>query len=118
MAASKELKPCKTHGDTLHYQMKNQPNSWKCQKCNTERVTEMRRKNKRKLVEFFGGKCTKCGYDRYVGALEFHHLDPNSKEFGMGAGGISWSFKRMVEEAKKCILVCSNCHREIHSMDP
>ena len=73
-------------------------------------VISYRRRTKIKLVEYKGGECEKCGYK----ALEFHHLDPNKKDFTIG--GKSWSFERLKKEVDKCILVCSNCHKEIHDV--
>lgn len=68
---------------------------------------------KEKLVEYKGGKCERCGYNKCITALEFHHLDPNEKEFGVGNFEVL-SFDKCKKEVDKCILVCSNCHREIH----
>ena len=75
-------------------------------------VVEWRKRVKLKLVEYKGGKCEKCDYSKCVDALEFHHIDPNEKDFTIG--GKSWSFDRLKNEVDKCILVCSNCHKEIH----
>ncbi len=88
---------------------------YRCKKCRSERVSQTRRNNKRKLVELYGCKCSICSYDKFIGALHFHHLDPSKKEFALGEGGIAFSLKRMKEEAKKCILVCANCHAEIEN---
>lgn len=63
-----------------------------------------------------GGKCNCCGYDRCLNALAFHHLDPSKKDLGFGAtraNPINWP--KIVEELRKCILVCHNCHSEIHA---
>ena len=60
-----------------------------------------------------GGKCEKCGYDKCQRALEFHHLDPNVKDFGISSI-LTKSFTSLVEESDKCILLCSNCHAEEH----
>lgn len=60
-----------------------------------------------------GGKCEKCGYDKCQRALEFHHLDPNVKDFGISSI-LTKSFASLVEESDKCILLCSNCHAEEH----
>ena len=68
---------------------------------------------KERLVEYKGGKCEICGYDKCITALEFHHLNPEEKEFGIGNNDIL-SFERNKQEVDKCILVCANCHREIH----
>lgn len=77
-------------------------------------VSNRRRKIKQMAVEYKGGKCTKCGYNKYVGALEFHHLDPTQKDFSVSAKGHCTSWEKVKIELDKCILVCSNCHKEIH----
>ena len=77
-------------------------------------VTKRRRKIKRMSVEYKGGKCEKCGYNKSLSALEFHHLDPSEKDFSIGNGGNSKSWEKIKVELDKCILVCANCHREIH----
>lgn len=77
------------------------------------RITRRRRVLKLQAIEYKGGKCSRCGYDKSVAALEFHHLDPKQKERGIGNGRtISWD--RVKAEIEKCVLVCANCHREIH----
>jgi 5-methylcytosine-specific restriction endonuclease McrA len=76
-----------------------------------EAQRERRLENKRKLVEMFGGKCELCGYDKYLGALDFDHIDPSTKSFSIG-GLLHASLEKCVEEAKKCRLLCANCHRE------
>lgn len=65
-------------------------------------------------VESKGGKCQVCGYNKYLGSLSFHHLDENGKSFDLATKGLTRSWKRIKEEVDKCILVCENCHREIH----
>src|SRR3989344_8576415 len=78
-------------------------------------VAKRRKKIKQKAVEYKGGRCQICGYSSYMGALEFHHLKPFKKEFGLGLNGLTRSWVRVKKEVDKCILVCSNCHREIHA---
>lgn len=78
----------------------------------SENVIIWRKKAKIKLVEYKGGECQICGYKRCISALEFHHIDPSEKDFTIS--GKSWSLERLKNEADKCILVCSNCHKEIH----
>ena len=75
-----------------------------------------KRRSKLRLMarEYKGGKCIICGYKRHSGALEFHHLDPQTKEFGISVDGSTRSWARIKAEADKCVLVCANCHREIH----
>ena len=70
---------------------------------------------KKALLELFGGECVTCGYDGCIAAFEFHHINPEEKEFtisGSRTYGKSWD--EILEEAKKCMLLCSNCHRELH----
>ena len=82
---------------------------------NVERVTNKRRQLKEKAVDYKGGKCCKCDYSKCIGALEFHHTDPNEKDFSMSVQGYTRSWEKIKKELDKCILVCANCHREIHS---
>lgn len=65
-------------------------------------------------VAYKGGHCECCGYSRYIGALEFHHPNPGEKEFDL-AGFRSTTFEKVKAELDKCILLCSNCHREEHA---
>ena len=65
------------------------------------------------VIEEAGGACILCGYDRCVGALHFHHIDPDTKEFGISRRGFTRSIEKMREEAAKCVLLCSNCHAEV-----
>jgi hypothetical protein len=78
-----------------------------------ERVSRRRRQIKEILVSECGGRCVMCGYDRYHGALHFHHVDPAQKAFAIARKGHTRSLARAREEAKKCVLVCANCHAEI-----
>ena len=67
---------------------------------------------KLKTVEYKGGCCSICGYDKCADALAFHHCDPKMKEFRIGGSRKSWNNIR--READKCILLCANCHVELH----
>ncbi len=74
------------------------------------------RKRKRILSGQKGSRCQHCGYDRNSSALEFHHLDSTAKSYSLDLRSLSnrkWSWA--IAEADKCILLCSNCHREIHN---
>lgn len=75
--------------------------------------TILRRSMKLQAIKLLGGRCSICGYDKCVDALEFHHENPKEKEFKLGSGN-TMSWKDYRKEALKCILVCSNCHKEIH----
>lgn len=76
--------------------------------------TILRRNMKLQAIKMLGGKCSICGYNKCVDALEFHHKNPKEKEFKLGSGN-TMSWEEYKNELKKCILVCSNCHKEIHS---
>jgi hypothetical protein len=84
----------------------------KRKKDNVKGVVNWRKDKKRKLVEYKGGCCEKCGYKKCIDAFDFHHMDPNQKDFGISAK--SYSFERLKKEVDKCILVCKNCHAELH----
>ena len=102
---------CRRHGPTEYYLAPN--GSYCCKRCRRERVAEWRRRAKRRLVEEAGGRCVVCGYDAAPAALHFHHLDPSKKSFGLAMAGNTRAFERMREEAKKCVLLCGNCHAEV-----
>lgn len=104
---------CPKHGLTDFYYCKSE-NRWRCKECRKDAVIDKRRRNKIELVKYKGGKCEICGYDRCIDALEFHHLNPETKSFGIGNGDVR-SLKRLKEEVDKCIMVCSNCHKELHA---
>ena len=80
-----------------------------------EAVTAWRIRRKKQIIEYKGGSCQICGYNRCINALELHHLDRNKKDFTISRK--SSSFENMKSEIDKCILVCSNCHREIHEKE-
>lgn len=82
----------------------------------SESVKRWRKNTKERLVSALGGKCVICGYNKCSDALEFHHKDPSQKDFNLGAArGSIKNWNSLVLEAKKCLLLCSNCHREVHA---
>jgi 5-methylcytosine-specific restriction endonuclease McrA len=85
----------------------------RCRQCRMDRVAERRRKVKRILIEEAGGSCVRCGYDRFVGALQFHHVDPAEKSFGVAQKGATIGIDSLRAEAAKCIVLCANCHAEV-----
>lgn len=88
-----------------------------CKSCNHKLVLDRQRKFKFKIVQLKGGKCTKCGYDKCLSAMEFHHINPNEKDFNFAQyrhTSFEKNKKIIMQELDKCILVCANCHREIH----
>ena len=78
-------------------------------------VAKRRRKIKTMAIEYKGGKCQICGYEKYQGALDLHHLNAEEKRFGIGDKGYTRSWAKVREELDKCILVCANCHREVEA---
>ena len=82
----------------------------------SEAVKRWRKSCKERIVESMGGECCLCGYKKCTSSLSLHHLDPTKKDFGIGAiraNPKNWS--SIVQELRKCILVCNNCHGEIHA---
>jgi len=108
---------CKTYFDTT----RKKTCSSKCaeivlknyRKAQIKRITEFRRKLKSKAINYKGGKCIVCKYDKCVRSLGFHHVDPSQKDFNISGKNIK-SWERMKAELKKCVLLCSNCHGEVH----
>lgn len=83
-------------------------------KCKTKvNVVEWRRRTKLRAIEYKGGKCERCGYNKCPGALEFHHKNPSIKEFSIAASGNCKSWDKIQAELDKCDLLCANCHREV-----
>jgi hypothetical protein len=73
-------------------------------------------KKKLQLIELMGGKCEKCGYDKNIAAFDFHHKNPFEKSFDVKIQKLNYmSDDDILNEAMKCMLLCANCHRELHS---
>jgi excisionase family DNA binding protein len=104
---------CRHHGYTV-FVIENSGRV-RCRICRMERVSEWRRRVKRRLTEEAGGRCQLCGYHRCPAALEFHHLDRAQKSFGLSLRGVTRSFKQVRDEAAKCALLCANCHAEVEA---
>jgi hypothetical protein len=104
---------CGRHGET-HFVLEGR-GYYRCTGCRAEAVSKYRRSVKRKLVEEAGGRCAVCGYSRCQQALQFHHLDPTAKAFHLGDRGICRSLSKSRIEAKKCVLLCANCHAEVEA---
>ena len=107
------MRNCTVHGYTEFSLRKD--GRFRCRKCIVEAVQRRREKVKKLAIEYKGGKCQCCGYHACDSALEFHHLSPDKKDFGIGQKGYTRSWEKIKQELDKCILVCANCHREIHS---
>ena len=79
-----------------------------------ETIKAMRKAMKREAVKRLGGKCCRCGYDKCIAALEFHHRNPAEKKFALSADKNTHSWEDYLVEAQKCDLLCANCHAELH----
>lgn len=114
MAREQVVRICRVHGET-NFRLDNPKiMKYRCCKCLSEAVQRRRVKLKVLSIEYKGGKCERCGYDKCSAALEFHHTDPTQKDFGIAASGHTKSFEKIKVELDKCIMLCANCHREEH----
>ena len=102
---------CARHGSTEFWLDKR--GIYRCLRCRSDAVARRRRRLKEILVADAGGRCSLCGYDRYVGALQFHHRDSAEKLFGVGERGLTRSLEAVRAEVAKCVLLCANCHAEV-----
>lgn len=107
---------CKQQKNTEDfYRYKTKIRHW-CKECDVANTIIRQAIFKELCVEYKGGKCEKCGYDKYIGALEFHHRDPSQKKFSIGNAKLRKFDNKIIEELDKCELLCSNCHREAHNV--
>ena len=106
------IRECRRHGYTAWVRSGTR-GRYRCKRCRSEAVTARRRRVKRVLIEEAGGCCVLCGYDRFPGALQFHHMDPAQKSFALSVQGVARSLEKARAEAAKCVLMCANCHAEV-----
>lgn len=90
----------RTYADRAHYLKKA--------------VIKRRKKIKLLSLQYKGVKCQICGYNKCPEALDFHHIDATKKLFAIGAKGYTRKWELVQKELDKCILLCANCHREVH----
>jgi 5-methylcytosine-specific restriction endonuclease McrA len=113
-AANKYIcRHCKEETDDF-YPSRIKKKIYSCKKCDAKQGKILRETIKRKCVEYKGGKCFVCGYNKFQGSLDFHHVDPKEKDFGI-ATMKSNSFESLKQELDKCVLLCKNCHCEVHA---
>jgi len=84
-----------------------------CKKCTVIQTQKRQRKLKEQSIQYKGGECVKCGYNKCQAALQFHHVDKTKKEFTLAHRKVT-SFVKVKDELDKCILLCANCHAEEH----
>jgi transposase-like protein len=106
------VRDCRIHGRT-DWVRSGSGDRYRCKRCRSAAVTARRRRVKQVLIEEAGGRCILCGYDRFPGALHFHHLDPAQKSFAVSMQGVTRSLEKARAEAAKCVLMCANCHAEV-----
>jgi transposase len=106
------VRRCRHHGLTP-YRL-DTDGQYRCRLCRSDSVVRRRAAVRRILVAEAGGSCRICAYDRYTGALQFHHIDPATKSFKISTGHTR-SLASMRAEAAKCVLLCANCHAEIEA---
>jgi 5-methylcytosine-specific restriction endonuclease McrA len=78
-------------------------------------VAKRRKKIREMALDRKGAKCSLCGYSKCFQALEFHHINEADKDFSISTKGYTRSWEKVKAEIDKCILVCANCHRELHA---
>src|SRR4029077_1988707 len=104
---------CARHGETQF--LLEGRGYYRCKRCRSERVAQRRRRLEEILAAEAGGRCRICGYDRSVAALHFHHPERDAKRMAVSASGIAYSLDTLRAEARKCVLLCSNCHTEVEN---
>ena len=97
------LVQCKEHGKQLEEKLTK-----------SQIVSNFRRRRKEELTQICGGQCNLCGYKKCISALEFHHIEEEKKTYALSKKGTTHNLEKDIAEIQKCILVCANCHREIH----
>jgi|GEM_PF-2320690 hypothetical protein len=109
---------CNKHGISEH---RLYIKKWKCKKCEYVYSRRYLENVKLRAIKYGGGECQKCGYDTCWRALHFHHINPEEKEFAIfesraGRKRVR-NWEKLKLEINKCILLCSNCHTELHAND-
>lgn len=120
----KECKTCKETKSLNDFYKAGYPNKClmtSCKTCfnksNAKANVQRWKERKQKLVEMFGGKCEICGGEFHPSVFDFHHTDPSTKSFGISGSRLSAKWDTILNEAKKCIMICANCHRTLHNTE-
>jgi hypothetical protein len=108
------MRACDVHGWTAFVRT-GTVGTYRCGRCNSAAVAARRRTVKAQLVAEAGGRCAACGFDGYLGALQFHHRDPTAKAFALSDQGVTRSLDAARAEARKCVLLCANCHATVEA---
>ena len=113
---TKHCRRCDTtkHRDEFYTRRKGTALTPYCKRCTNNQAVEKQRGFKLLCIEYKGGVCEGCGYSKCAGALEFHHRDPNEKDFTLSGIKKTKLNDEIRNELDKCDLLCANCHREAH----
>lgn len=84
-----------------------------CNVCGSCDTTKRRWESRIELINMLGGKCTRCGFFGNPASLQFHHVNPSDKKYALYSKNLLRADR--YEEAKKCILLCANCHIDEHT---
>lgn len=107
---------CKDCGRSYIYTKKLTSKGYTVHLCLYCNVKKHRKKKMLKAIEYLGGKCSICGYNKCIEAYDFHHIDRRNKEADI-SDILCRAWRYVKKELNKCILLCSNCHRELHASD-
>jgi len=112
----KYCKVCKRNRENKHFYIRKRNGNpyGDCKECQFTKSKERFRLYKEDAISYLGGSCIICGYNKYIGALEFHHRDSSEKDTKYYAMR-NWSFESKKKELDKCVLLCANCHREVEA---
>lgn len=108
---SKNKKNCKTKNCKICGKSILQVRGAKCWSC-ASKLSRERHANE--LYKIMGAKCWVCGYNKCKSAMDYHHVDPSQKKFNLTMREMQYAWHRILEEVKKCALLCCRCHREYH----
>lgn len=111
--AISNCKICGEDDPSAFYYHKDGRQRFRCKKCDNKETIKRFRQYKAEAVAYKGGCCVKCGYNKCLASLDFHHLDPLEKDVNWKKMR-NWPLDKIKKELDKCILVCRNCHGEIH----
>lgn len=78
-------------------------------------ILEARRRQKYRAFQYLGATCYECEREGPPALFEFHHLDSREKAFGISRSGILRPWEEILAELEKCVMLCANCHREVHA---
>ena len=85
-----------------------------CKQCFNSYCVQRWIDKKKEAIEYKGGCCNRCGYDKHYAAMQFHHIDPTTKDVGWNKLRLR-SWDKITLELDKCELLCANCHAIEHS---